>query len=164
MRLSRGVLTSPSKPVGHTFPVHHEDDTVSTSARTTKATDEEYINEFGCTEKEIRLSNTAISAHGETIDDVDQYTAIKMADKIADKAATYAGNALNSARRAMRPRRRDKFNADYRLLKDAADRADTLLERLEHEREAAQSDQEPIQDTRSTEYEASSDKHHVEAA
>jgi hypothetical protein len=68
---------------------------------------------------------------------INQNDAIRIADKIAAKAATYAANRLAAAIRQPRKRRRDALNADRRLLLDIENDADKLLTRLEHERDAA---------------------------
>ena len=73
---------------------------------------------------------------------INQHDAIRITDKIADKAAKYAANRLASALRQTRQRRRDALNADRRLLADIEGRADELLTRLERERDGAFMDAE----------------------
>jgi hypothetical protein len=74
---------------------------------------------------------------------ISQNDAIRITDKIADKASKYAANRLASALRQTRRRRRDALNADRRLLTDIEDQADQLLTRLQRERDGAFMDAEP---------------------
>lgn len=74
---------------------------------------------------------------------ISQNDAIRITDKIADKASKYAANRLASALRQTRRRRRDALNADRRLLTDIEDQADELLTRLQRERDGAFMDSEP---------------------
>lgn len=73
---------------------------------------------------------------------IDQRDAIRITDKIAEKASQYAANRLAAALRQTRRGRRDALNADRRLLIDIEGEADALLSRLEHERDGAFMDAE----------------------
>jgi len=79
------------------------------------------------------------------IEHVDQRDAIAIAERIADEAAKYAENLLAAAMRQRRQRRRAQLNAERRLLLDIERQADAILDHLERERDAARSDQEPVE-------------------
>lgn len=65
------------------------------------------------------------------------YDGIRIVDRIAQKAADYAENALAQALRQSRARRRAGLNAERRLLVAIEEKADDLLDRFERDAQAA---------------------------
>ena len=86
---------------------------------------------------------SAMHSYPGDLEVINQVDAIKITDRIADKAADYADNVLANALRQKRERRRKSLVAEYQLLKDIERQADELLDRLQHERDAVASDDEP---------------------
>ena len=94
-------------------------------------------------ENEIVAAVNAYLASGpQIVDQLNQVDAIRITDRIAQKSADYAERVLGGALRQRRQRRRDERLAEYRLLRDIESRAEDLLDQLNHERDAAASDQE----------------------
>lgn len=72
----------------------------------------------------------------EGFDTIDAFDAIRIVERIADKAADYAFNAAASAIRQRRAKRRNTLNSEARQFRDIESQADNLMDRYRQEVEA----------------------------